>query len=119
MTNEQRLNQLREEAWEKGVVAGHGVDVVDGPIPRKPGYYRAKIELPPEIFLQKTYGIKAMLYFPTPQMLDCVDCLRFEVQESASFSSGVSRRGILSVRCGWDMHQLPQHKDEEVASAYL
>ncbi len=39
MTNEQRLEQLREQAWGKGVVTGRGVDVTGGPIPRKPGYY--------------------------------------------------------------------------------
>jgi hypothetical protein len=39
MPNESRLDQLREEAWDKGVVAGRGVDVAGGPIPRKLGYY--------------------------------------------------------------------------------
>jgi hypothetical protein len=37
--SEKRLEQLREEAWEKRVVAGRGVDVAGGPIPKKPGYY--------------------------------------------------------------------------------
>jgi hypothetical protein len=39
MTNEQRLDELREQAWDKGVVAGRGVDIAGGPIPCKPGYY--------------------------------------------------------------------------------
>jgi hypothetical protein len=51
MTNEpqseQRLERLREEAWEKGVVPGKGVDVVGGPIPRKPGYYGQPVVKPP------------------------------------------------------------------------
>jgi formate-dependent nitrite reductase membrane component NrfD len=51
MTNdahsEKRLEQLREEAWEKGVVAGRGVDVAGGPIPRKPGYYGQPVVKPP------------------------------------------------------------------------
>ena len=51
MTNEpqseQRLERLREEAWEKGVVAGRGVDVAGGPIPRKPGYYGQPVVKPP------------------------------------------------------------------------
>jgi formate-dependent nitrite reductase membrane component NrfD len=45
--NEQRLERLREEAWEKGVVAGRGVDVAGGPIPRKPGYYGQPVVKPP------------------------------------------------------------------------
>jgi len=51
MTNEpqseKRLERLREEAWEKGVVAGRGVDVAGGPIPRKPGYYGQPVVKPP------------------------------------------------------------------------
>src|SRR5437588_6659076 len=45
--NEKRLERLREEAWEKGVVAGRGVDVAGGPIPRKPGYYGEAVVRPP------------------------------------------------------------------------
>ena len=51
MTNEpqseKRLERLREEAWEKGVVPGRGVDVAGGPIPRKPGYYGEPVVKPP------------------------------------------------------------------------
>ena len=51
MTNgpqpEQRLEELREEAWKKGVVPGKGVDVAGGPIPRKPGYYGQPVVKPP------------------------------------------------------------------------
>lgn len=47
MSNEQRLEQLREEAWRNGVVAGSGVDVAGGPIPRKPGYYGEPVVRPP------------------------------------------------------------------------
>jgi hypothetical protein len=46
-TSEQRLDNLRQEAWNKGVVAGCGVDVAGGPIPRKPGYYGQPILKPP------------------------------------------------------------------------
>jgi len=45
--SEQRLDQLREQAWNKGVVGGRGVDVRGGPIPRKPGYYGQPIVKPP------------------------------------------------------------------------
>jgi Polysulphide reductase, NrfD len=45
--NEQRLEQLREKAWQEGVVPGRGVDVAGGPIPRKPGYYGQPVVKPP------------------------------------------------------------------------
>jgi hypothetical protein len=45
--NETRIDQLREDAWEKGVVTGRGVDVTGGPIPRKPGYYGQPVVRPP------------------------------------------------------------------------
>jgi hypothetical protein len=47
MTGEQRLEQLREKAWQEGVVPGRGVDVVGGPIPPKPGYYGQPVVKPP------------------------------------------------------------------------
>lgn len=47
MTSEQRLEELREKAWQEGVVPGRGVDVVGGPIPRKPGYYGQPVVKPP------------------------------------------------------------------------
>jgi hypothetical protein len=45
--SEKRLEELREEAWGKGIVAGRGVDVAGGPIPRKPGYYGQPVVKPP------------------------------------------------------------------------
>ena len=45
--SEKRLEELREEAWEKGVVPGKGVDVAGGPIPHKPGYYGQPVVKPP------------------------------------------------------------------------
>jgi len=47
MPNESRLDQLRDEAWQKGVVAGKGADVAGGPIPRKFGYYGEPVVRPP------------------------------------------------------------------------
>src|SRR5213593_696406 len=47
MTSEQRLEKLREKAWQDGVVQGKGVDVDGGPIPRKPGYYGQPVVKPP------------------------------------------------------------------------
>ncbi|HEU0274596.1 MAG TPA: NrfD/PsrC family molybdoenzyme membrane anchor subunit [Candidatus Udaeobacter sp.] len=45
--SEERLEQLRDKAWQEGVVPGRGVDVVGGPIPRKPGYYGQPVVKPP------------------------------------------------------------------------
>src|SRR3954468_12460038 len=45
--NEQRLDQIREEAAGRGVVTGNGVDVAGGPIPRSPGYYGQAVVKPP------------------------------------------------------------------------
>ena len=45
--SEKRLEHLREQAWADGVVAGRGVDVAGGPIPRKPGYYGQPVVKPP------------------------------------------------------------------------
>ena len=47
MPNEKRLEELREQAWDKGVVTGRGVDVAGGPIPRRPGYYGQPVVKPP------------------------------------------------------------------------
>src|SRR5438477_1269831 len=67
--NEKRLEQLREQAWEKGVVTGRGVDVAGGPIPRKPGYYGQPVvrppvwtwEIPLYFFLGGTAGMSAVI----------------------------------------------------------
>jgi Polysulphide reductase, NrfD len=45
--SERRLEQLREQAWEKGVVTDRGVNVAGGPIPRKAGYYGQPVVKPP------------------------------------------------------------------------
>ena len=47
MPDERRLEQLRDEAWQKGMVSDRGVDVAGGPIPRKPGYYGQPVIKPP------------------------------------------------------------------------
>jgi formate-dependent nitrite reductase membrane component NrfD len=45
--NESRIDELRDEAWQKGMVSSRGVDVAGGPIPRKPGYYGQPVVRPP------------------------------------------------------------------------
>jgi len=57
MPDEHRLDELREQARNKGVVTGRGVDIAGGPIPRKlataspsggkPGYYGEPVVRPP------------------------------------------------------------------------
>jgi hypothetical protein len=45
--SEKRLEELREQAWSKGIVGERGVDVAGGPIPRKAGYYGQPVIKPP------------------------------------------------------------------------
>ena len=67
--NESRLNQIREEAWAKGVVTGRGVDVAGGPVPRKPGYYGQAVvrspvwtwEIPLYFFFGGIAGMSAVI----------------------------------------------------------
>jgi len=47
MPNEERLEEIRRDASEQGVVIGRGVDVTGGPIPQKPGYYGEPVVRPP------------------------------------------------------------------------
>jgi formate-dependent nitrite reductase membrane component NrfD len=47
LPSEKRLEELREQAWKEGIVAGKGVDVAGGPIPRKAGYYGQPVVKPP------------------------------------------------------------------------
>ena len=71
MTEEQRLDELREEAWAKGVVTGGGVDVASGPIPQKPGYYGQPVvrppvwtwEIPVYLFVGGLGGMSAVIAF--------------------------------------------------------
>jgi hypothetical protein len=44
---EERLESWRKEAKHGGAVAGRGVDVAGGPIPRHPGYYGEAVVRPP------------------------------------------------------------------------
>jgi hypothetical protein len=71
MTDERRLDQLREQALEQGVVTGPGVDVTGGPIPRKIGYYGQPIlkppvwtwEIPVYFFIGGLAGMAALIAF--------------------------------------------------------
>jgi hypothetical protein len=71
MPNEQRLEQLREQAWDKGIVTDRGVDVAGGPIPRQIGYYGQPIlktpvwtwEVPIYFFIGGIAGMAALIAF--------------------------------------------------------
>jgi hypothetical protein len=71
MPNEQRLEQLREQAWDKGIVTDRGVDVAGGPIPRPIGYYGQPIlkppvwtwEIPIYFFIGGIAGMAALIAF--------------------------------------------------------
>src|SRR6188472_2859407 len=47
MPDESRLDELRDQAWQRSAVTGRGVDVAGGPIPRKAGYYGQPVVKPP------------------------------------------------------------------------
>src|SRR5438128_8600698 len=67
--SEKRLEELREQAWKDGVVAGRGVDVAGGPIPRTPGYYGQPVvkspvwtwEIPIYFFVGGLSGMSAVI----------------------------------------------------------
>jgi len=69
--NETRLEKLRDDAWQRGVVTGRGVDVAGGPIPRRPGYYGQAVvrppvwtwEIPIYFFVGGLGGMSAMIAF--------------------------------------------------------
>ena len=69
--NESRLDKLRDDAWQRGVVTGDGVDVAGGPIPRKPGYYGQPVvrppvwtwEIPVYLFVGGLGGMSAVIAF--------------------------------------------------------
>jgi Polysulphide reductase, NrfD len=69
--NESRLDELRDQAWQNGVVTGRGVDVAAGPIPRKVGYYGQSVvrppvwtwEIPVYLFVGGLGGMSALIAF--------------------------------------------------------
>ena len=71
MPGEQRLEELRRQALDKGIVADRGVDIAGGPIPRKPGYYGEPVvrppvwtwEIPVYFFVGGLSGMAAVLAF--------------------------------------------------------
>jgi formate-dependent nitrite reductase membrane component NrfD len=71
MPSEERLDQIRDEAWKKGAVDGNGVDIAGGPSPRKPGYYGEPVvrppvwtwEIPVYLFVGGLSGMAALIAF--------------------------------------------------------
>ena len=75
--------------------------------PETPGRYRARIALPPELLLPKTYGINAGLWLPGIGSLDLVS-LRFTADETASLcnSTPAGRAGKLAIHCHWEIDRI-------------
>ena len=71
MPGEQRLEELRRQALDKGIVTDRGVDITGGPIPRKPGYYGEPVvrppvwtwEIPVYFFIGGLSGMSAVIAF--------------------------------------------------------
>jgi formate-dependent nitrite reductase membrane component NrfD len=71
MPGEQRLEELRRQALDKGIVTDRGVDITGGPIPRKPGYYGEPVvrspvwtwEIPVYFSIGGLAGMAAVLAF--------------------------------------------------------
>jgi len=73
--------------------------------PANPGQYRARVTLPPEIFLEKTYCLRPVLWVPGAGRLDVVEELRFQVQGAPSFTNAtpLTRMGLIGVRGKWEI----------------
>lgn len=71
--------------------------------PSARGRYRAQILLPPEILMERSYGLRVNLYLPTIGGIDRVDEIRFSVEAGRSLStlSPTDRAGSLAIQCGW------------------
>ncbi len=71
--------------------------------PRRPGDYRAVVQLPAELLMAKPYRLAVALWIPYLGGVDRRDDLSFTVQETDCFAaaSPVGRPGFLTVRCGW------------------
>ena len=105
--SEKRLDELREQAWKDGVVAGKGVDVAGGPIPGKlataspssggPGYYGEPVVKPPvwtwEIpfyfFFGGIGGMSAVIAFGA-FLFDHVDLARVSIWLAAIAGGAIS-----------------------------
>ena len=73
--------------------------------PTNPGQYCARVTLPPEIFLEKTYCLRPVLWVPGVGRLDVVEDLRFQVEGAPSFTNAtpLTRMGLIGVRGNWEI----------------
>jgi hypothetical protein len=71
--------------------------------PEAAGRYCATVSMPQQILLAKTYGVRTNLWVPWDGMLDCVDSLRFSVQELASMGNSIpeGKPGKIVIPCTW------------------
>jgi lipopolysaccharide transport system ATP-binding protein len=76
-------------------------------VPGLPGEYRAKVDLPAEMLLPKTYGVKAGFWLLHGGVLDANADLRFTVQETSSLATvrPGGRAGVLVLPCRWSIEQ--------------
>ncbi|HKS04614.1 MAG TPA: NrfD/PsrC family molybdoenzyme membrane anchor subunit [Chthoniobacterales bacterium] len=92
MPNEARIDEIREEAWAKGVVTGKAIDVAGGPIPPKVGYYGQPVvrppvwtwEIPIYFFLGGLGGMSAVI------ALGATLFHQFEVARTAMWVAGIA-----------------------------
>jgi lipopolysaccharide transport system ATP-binding protein len=75
--------------------------------PCETGTYLAVIDFPPELLLERVYGLRANLYVPDLKNIDRVDSIRFSVEPAASLATlcPSERAGAVVVRCVWGISQ--------------
>ena len=120
MTSEQRLEQLREKAWQEGVVPGRGVDVVGGPIPRKPGYYGQPVVKPPVwtwevplyFFFGGIGGMSAVIAF------GAVLFHQVEIARTAMWIAAIAGAVLSPILLILDLEN-PQHVEEEMRATKI
>lgn len=73
------------------------------PVDREIGTHRYAVQLPKNIFMPRTYTIKAVLWSVSQGTLDAVDQLTFPVHETASLLNDTpgGRHGALLLVCNW------------------
>lgn len=95
------------DAYDQVILVTAPIDAsitVDG----SAGRYRARVLLPQELLLERTYSVRANLFVPVLGALDRVDGLRFTVESAPSFTNATpqTRLGLVGVRCGWELERL-------------
>ncbi len=76
--------------------------------PKEPGLYSAVMDIPPELFLPKTYSLRVFFWSFHVGIIDICDDLRFSVEQAASLANSVpgGRAGSVALRCVWNLAPL-------------